>query len=271
MMLGLTAPTSGRVAVNGLDPARDPLGVKRNVGYLPDDVGFYDELTGRENLRYTGRLNHLPRKALELRMDEVLAEVGLTTAADRKVRTFSRGMRQRLGLADALMKDPPVLVLDEPTVNIDPEGVRDILALVARLRDERGTTVLLSSHLLHQVEQVCDRIGIFLAGQLVTIGSVRDLIASLDHDWTIEVEIAERHVDLTPTLRGVPGVLGVERDGATWLIEARGDIRAEIATAVASSNAHLVQLQRRGADLDAIYHQYFTSGEPQLEPAGASA
>ena len=148
--------------------------MKSQVGYLPDDVGFYEDLTGTgQNLRYTAELNRLPRQAADERIDGLLDDVGLTDAADREVGGYSRGMRQRLGLADALVKDPSILILDEPTVNIDPEGVRELLLLVERLRTDQGVTVLLSSHLLHQVEQVCDRIGIFVKGRLVAVGHGR--------------------------------------------------------------------------------------------------
>ena len=173
MLLGLTEPTAGRATVAGLDPRRDPLAVKARVGYMPDEVGFYEDLTARQNLRYTAELNRIPRPAAAGRIDRVLDDVGLTDAAEQKVGEYSRGMRQRLGLADALVKDPSILILDEPTVNIDPEGVRDLLLMVERLRTEQGVTIVLSSHLLHQVQQVCDRIGIFVKGRLVASGHDR--------------------------------------------------------------------------------------------------
>ena len=174
MLLGLTEPTSGTARVDGMIPTRDPLAVKSRVGYLPDDVGFYDDMTARQNLRYTAAAQ--PPAASRWppsRVDDLLHEVGLGDDGDRKVGGFSRGMRQRLGLADALVKDPSILILDEPTVNIDPEGVRELLLLVERLRADQGVTVLLSSHLLHQVEQVCDRIGVFVKGKLVGVGHDR--------------------------------------------------------------------------------------------------
>src|SRR5690606_4310322 len=112
MLLGLTEPTSGTVRVENMSPTRDPLGVKARVGYMPDDVGFYEDLTGRENLRYTARLNRVPRAVAEERIARLLDEVGLGADGDRRVRGYSRGMRQRLGLADALVKDPAILILD---------------------------------------------------------------------------------------------------------------------------------------------------------------
>ena len=159
MLLGLTEPTSGEARVMGLDPEREPRLVKRRVGYLPDAVGFYGGLTGRQNLRYTANLNGLRKAAAESAMVDVLEQVGLTDRADDKVETYSRGMRQRLGIADALVKSPDLLILDEPTTAIDPLGVVEILDLLRRLVDERGLAIMLSSHLLTQVQSVCDRIG----------------------------------------------------------------------------------------------------------------
>jgi ABC-2 type transport system ATP-binding protein len=156
MLLGLTEPTSGEARVLGLDPMREPLKVKAKVGYLPDQVGFYGELTAWENLRYTTRLLGLPEAEAKARMEEVLKRMGLWEVKDRRVSAFSRGMRQRLGLAEVLLKRPQVAILDEPTLGLDPEAAREFLGLIKDLKAE-GITVLLSSHLLHQVQEICDR------------------------------------------------------------------------------------------------------------------
>jgi ABC-2 type transport system ATP-binding protein len=175
MLLGLSEPTSGEARVHGFDPARHPLEVKRRVGYLPDSVGFYGRLSARENLAYTVELNGIDPDIGAARIVELLSWVGLTDAADRPTDGYSRGMLQRLGIADALVKQPSVLILDEPTAAIDPAGVAEMLALIRRLTDERGLTVLLSSHLLGQVERLCDRVGIFSRGRLVAEGTVAEL------------------------------------------------------------------------------------------------
>lgn len=175
MLLGLSEPTSGEARVLGLDPARAPLEVKRQVGYLPDSVGFYGRLSGRENLDYTARLNGIDPAEAGERIERLLDEVGLTDAADRPADTYSRGMLQRLGLADALVKQPAVLILDEPTASIDPAGVAELLDLIRGLVASEGLAVLLSSHLLSQVEQLCDRVGIFSHGRLVAEGAMADL------------------------------------------------------------------------------------------------
>ncbi len=145
MLLGLTEPTAGTAAIAGHDCTREPIAIKRMVGYLPDNVGFYGDMTGRENLRFTGRLNGLGGDALEARIGGLLRRVGLEDAADRKAGTYSRGMRQRLGVADVLIKDPKVIIMDEPTLGIDPEGMRALLSLIRDLAAKDRRTILLSS------------------------------------------------------------------------------------------------------------------------------
>ncbi|MFT3853937.1 MAG: ABC transporter ATP-binding protein [Ilumatobacteraceae bacterium] len=255
MLLGLTEPTRGTVRVGGVDPARHPLEVKSRVGYLPDEVGFYGDMTARENLRYTAALNRIGRAEAGPRIDELLADVGLTDAADQRVGTFSRGMLQRLGLADALVKQPSILILDEPTVNIDPEGVRELLLLVERLRTEQGVTVLLSSHLLHQVEQVCDRIGVFSHGKLVAAGTIDELAATIVGRWSFTVGL-DGADDPAGELRSVAGVTEVRRGDAGWAVTADRDVRADVVELVQRNGARLTHLSRDGADLDAIYHRY---------------
>ncbi len=260
MLLGLTEPTSGSVRVEGMRPTRDPLAVKARVGYMPDDVGFYEDLTGRENLMYTARLNRIPGDVARERIGRLLDDVGLGADGDRRVRGYSRGMRQRLGLADALVKDPAILILDEPTVNIDPEGVREMLLLVERLRAEQGVTVLLSSHLLHQVEQVCDRIGVFVRGRLVASGTIDALAADLDDRWVFSVGVTGL-TDARAELAAVPGVREVRRAEGRWTLVANHDVRAEVQRMVAAKGGLLSHLSREGADLDAIYQRYFQAVE----------
>lgn len=204
MLLGLSEPTSGVARVLGLDPARVPLEVKRHVGYLPDSVGFYGRLSGRENLEYTARLNGLETDAATERIAALLDQVGLTDAADRPADTYSRGMLQRLGVADALVKDPDVLILDEPTASIDPAGVAELLDLIRRLVAERGLAVLLSSHLLAQVEQLCDRVGIFSRGRLIAEGSVGELAARAG-DRALSLDEVYRRLAAAAATEGTDG------------------------------------------------------------------
>ena len=266
MLLGLTEPTSGVARVEGMLPTRDPLAVKARVGYLPDEVGFYDDLTARQNLRYTAALNRLPDKLAAERIDGLLDDVGLGADADRRVGGFSRGMRQRLGLADALVKDPSILILDEPTVNIDPEGVRELLLLVERLRTEQGVTVLLSSHLLHQVEQVCDRIGIFVKGRLVASGTLDQLAAGLADRWVFTVGV-DGIDDPGALVTSIRGVQSVRRAEGRLVVTADRDVRADVQRAVLAGGGSLTHLSREGADLDAVYLRYFR-GEGGADDGG---
>ncbi len=214
MLLGLTEPTAGEALVVGLDPVRNPLEVKRRVGYMPDSVGFYTDLTGRENLRYTTRLNRILAADAETTIDEVLEQVGLTDRADDLVDTYSRGMLQRLGIADALVKDPDILILDEPTTAIDPLGVVEILDLIRSLADDRGLAVLLSSHLLDQAQLICDRVGIFHRGRLVGRGTVPELAARYGFGTNrieIVVDSAADEGKVRAVLAAVDGVTSVDQ------------------------------------------------------------
>ncbi len=266
MLLGLTEPTSGTATVVGLDPTRDPLGVKRRVGYLPDAVGFYPSLTGRQNLRYTARLNGLEPKAAEARIDEVLDRVGLADRADSRTDTYSRGMLQRLGIADALVKDPDVLILDEPTTAIDPLGVAEMLELLRGLARERGLAILLSSHLLNQVQAICDRVGIFAAGRLIGTGTVDELatrlgFATADLELTLDLPAAAAGA-LAATLAAIPGVTevvpGPAGSSSRWVIATAPDhdadrtLRAVVDAVPAGA---LLGVGRRHVALEAIYRR----------------
>lgn len=263
MILGLTEPTSGSVSVAGLDPTRDPIGVKRLVGYLPDRVGFYEDLTGRENLLYTAALNGLDPKEAGRRAQELLERVGLQDVADRRAGGYSRGMLQRLGLADVLMKRPRIAILDEPTLGIDPEGVREMLDLISRLSREEGMTVLLASHLLHQVQQVCDRVGIFVNGKVVALGPVEELSAQIfkDEPYVLEIQANPMAEDLLSKLEALPGVDGVERNDGLLLLRCRTDLRARVARTVYEDGATLLHLTVRGRGLDEIYRRYFLTAD----------
>ncbi len=265
MLLGLTEPSGGTARVVGLDPARRPLEVKRRVGYLPDAVGFYGNLTGRENLRYTAALNGLGAETEE-QISHVLEQVGLVGRADTATDTYSRGMLQRLGIADALLKDPDVLILDEPTTSIDPIGVVEILGLLRSLVRERGMTILLSSHLLGQVQSVCDRVGIFAAGRLIGLGTVPELAARFgDGAAHLEVTIARDDAeaadpDTRAILKSIDGVSAVDWDmpSGSWHVsirpvEASGSVREALLRAVLERGLRLTSLRVVEPSLDDIY------------------
>jgi len=175
MFLGLTEPTSGKVRVCGLDPRRDPLRIKEKVGYLPENVGFYDDMDAKGNLLFVARLNRIPDEVSRRRIDELLAKVGLFEEAGKKVGTYSKGMRQRLGIAEVLIKEPTLIFLDEPTIGLDPDGTNRMLELICSLSREHNITIFFSSHLLDQVQRISDRVGIMIKGKLVAVGPIEEL------------------------------------------------------------------------------------------------
>jgi len=258
MLLGLTEPTSGSVRVLGFDPVRQPLSVKARVGYLPELVGFYDDLTARENMIYIAKLNGIPRKEAYRRIEEALEQVGLQDVADRPVATFSRGMRQRLGVAEVLLKHPQLVIMDEPTQGLDPEAAQEFLTIIKNLK-AGGITVLLSSHLLHQVQRVCDRVGLFHKGRMVLEGTVKELAQKvLGRAYRIRLEAEGPAEAIEKALRNIPGVVELNRPGANiYELEAQKDLRAEAAQAIIEAGGKIFALDIEEPSLDEIYTQYF--------------
>jgi ABC-2 type transport system ATP-binding protein len=265
MLLGLVEPTKGKIEVLGLDPRWNPLEVKRKVGYLPDAVGFYDTMTGRENLRFTARLNGI--EDYEESIETLLDLVGLGEAGDQAAGEYSRGMKQRLGVADALVKAPSVLILDEPTTAIDPEGVVEMLVLIERLAKEEGVTVLLASHLLHQVQAVCDRVAIFVKGKVVAQGTPHEL-AAVDHGKNVRVEFrlggdptkARSHLEAVGTVSDVaPG-----RVPGSWVGELDASALAPTVSGLVSGGADVIGVHRLDEDLETIYRRYFEIEEEEV-------
>jgi len=256
LLLGLTEPTGGSVRVLGRDPAREGLAVKRQIGYLPENVGFYDDLTARENIRFIARLNRIGDRESKRPIEEALAAVGLADVADRPVRTYSRGMRQRLGIAEILLKDPGLAILDEPTSGIDPEGATEILDIIVRMRDERGMTVLLSSHLLHQVQRACDRVGILHRGRLVAEGTFDELSSPSEEERVIEIRARGLDDDGINAIRAIDGVSDLTVAGE-WIRVRGNPPDGALARAVVESNGELVELRGKTATLEDVYLRYF--------------
>jgi ABC-2 type transport system ATP-binding protein len=256
MLLGLTEISSGEVSVVGFNPTREPLSVKRRVGYLPDMVGFYDQLTAADNLRYTARLIGFAQAEREKRIADALVRVGLAESAEKRVSTFSRGMRQRLGLAEILMKGVQVAILDEPTTGLDPHATTELLAIIRGFKAE-GVSVLLSSHLLERVQSVCDRVALFSGGRIALMGSVAELGRQvLGGGYVVDIEADG--AGLAERLALIPGVSGVERTGIGKLrLHADRDVRPEAAAEVVAMQGKLRFLGVQEPSLDAIYTRYF--------------
>jgi ABC-2 type transport system ATP-binding protein len=256
MLLGLTELSAGTIDIGGFDPMRDPLEVKRRVGYLPDSIGFYDNLTARHNLGYTARLAGFSRADADQRIAASLERVGLTRVADDRVATYSRGMRQRLGLAEVLMKGAEVAILDEPTSGLDPEATFELLEMIRTMKHD-GTAVLISSHLLDRVQAVCDRVALFSGGKIVLEGTVPELAQRvLGGGYIYEVEAAAGD-EIERVLAAVPGAQKVTREGRGFRVLAERDIRPALAQAVVASGAALWRLAELEPSLDTVYRHYF--------------
>ncbi|HLJ20483.1 MAG TPA: ABC transporter ATP-binding protein [Stellaceae bacterium] len=257
MLLGLTEVSGGEIRVRGFDPAREPLEVKRRVGYLPDSVGFYDNLSARENLRYTGKLAGIERGDVEARIGAALKRVSLDGVADDRVATFSRGMRQRLGLAEIAMKRSEVAILDEPTSGLDPQATFELLDMIRDLKAD-GVAVLISSHLLDRVQAVCDRVALFHQGKIVLIGTVPELAERvLGGGHTFDVEVGDNG-NMEPLVASIAGVRSVRAEGAgRYHVVASRDVGSDLATIIMSAGASLRRLERIEPGLDVIYRRYF--------------
>ncbi len=267
MMLGLTEPDAGQAEVCGINATRNPAAAKRAVGYLPDNVGFYDNMTGLENLVYIARLNKIPPAQAKEDALALLKRVGLEDAINKKTGKYSRGMTQRLGLADVLIKQPEVIILDEPTLGIDPKGVKEFLELIVQLSREEGITVLLSSHHLHQVQQVCDRVGIFVRGKLIAEGNITSLSNKLfpGDPYFIEAAIDSPDAALTKQLEEkllqAEDIQSVSYADNLLKISCLHDLSAMIAKTIVDTGVSLTGLAKKEYGLDEIYQRYFEKEE----------
>lgn len=261
-LLGLTEPTSGRVTVKGYNATSEPIRVKTVTSYLPDEVGFSGNSTGLESLVYTAMLNRVPReKAVESAQD-LLDIVGLGAVGDQKTKTYSKGMIQRLGLADVLITGPEIIVLDEPTIGIDPKGINEFLDMIRSWSKEQGITVLLCSHLLHQVQKICDRVGILVEGQLLAEGNIHELADELfgGREASITAEVDPVTDGLISELKQTETIRNVETDGGLIRIKGRREAAPLISQAVVRNGGNLYRLWYKEYGLDEIYQHYFEGG-----------
>ena len=255
MLLGLTEPTSGTARICGYNSTREPLKVKRLTGYIPEKVGFYEDLTAGYNLIYTGRLNGFPDKVVRKRVSEALDIVGLSESADQMVGEFSRGMKQRLAIADMLVKMPKVAILDEPTSGIDPQGIVHMLDLIAKISKEKKMTVIMSSHQLYQVQRICKHVGILSQGKLVTEGSLDQMEREAPGGgrFRIEIKLVEITSALIDCIKRIKGVTSVERREDSLLVSCSEDLRAQIAKTIVEANGLLVEMKIQSFTLEDIY------------------
>ncbi len=257
MLLGLTEPTSGSAMVWGFNPSREPLKVKHIVGYLPERVGFYGHMTASQNLMYTAELNGLQKEESQREIRELLTLVGLPAVGDKPIAAFSQGMKQRLGIADVLIKKPKLVFLDEPTSGIDPNGISEILNLVVKMA-KQNISIIFCSHQLNYVQKICTRVGILARGQLVAEGPIDRLgKQGMGRErYQIEVQVEEADDELIKLVRKVKGVTGITASTNSMLISCDKDLRSQIARTIVESGRSLIGIKVEEVSLEKIYKKF---------------
>ncbi|MGQ9515029.1 MAG: ABC transporter ATP-binding protein [Thermoproteota archaeon] len=262
-LMGLTVPTSGTATVGGYDIVKESKNVRKIASMLPEGAGYYEDLTARQNLDYICQLNDIPKLEREKLIKELLEAVGLAENANMKVEKFSRGMRQRLGIAEALVKKPRVVLFDEPTIGLDPQGTMEIREMLFRLKKEQGLTVLLSSHLLYEVQQTCQRIGIIRKGRLIAADTIENLSNKLASKWkaSLELELSTISPDLIQEIKNINGVISVEQEKNKIFVNMETNKSREISYTVTKHGATILLMKPREHSLDEIFLEYMKEGD----------
>jgi ABC-2 type transport system ATP-binding protein len=261
ILAGIFPPTSGEVRVAGHDPLREPLACRRAVGYFPEYAPFYPELSVVGYLRLVARLKRLPPGSRDGAVARVLADCGLESVARRRVGTLSKGYRQRVGLAQALCGDPPILILDEPTIGLDPAQVVEIRELVRGLRGTR--TVLFSSHILSEVEALCERVVVIAGGRIVGEGTPAELAARVGRRQRVVLRVHGAADAARAALAALPGTPRLEESHGTFVLEAAsdGDLARLAGEAVQQAGLGLIELRQEPLDLEEVFLHLVRRGE----------
>ncbi|MCW4034980.1 MAG: ABC transporter ATP-binding protein [Candidatus Bathyarchaeota archaeon] len=260
MLMGLSLPTSGTASVGGYSVIEQSKNVRQIAAMLPEGAGYYDDLTARQNLRYIGELNEIPRDELETRIDELFDMVSLKKWADTKVGKFSRGMKQRLGIMEVLVKKPKIAFFDEPTLGLDPKATKELRDLLIRLNKDYNLTIMMSSHLLYEIQQTCQRVLIIRKGQLVVSDSIANLSNHFDgKDRTsIEFELTKVSSDLIQKLKDIDGVTSVDKESKNKLfVQTNIDKSQEISEAITKSGSTILLMKPKEHSLEEIFLNYY--------------
>ena len=260
ILAGIFPPSSGEVRIAGRDPARDPLACRRAVGYFPEYAPFYPDLRVAGYLRFVARMKRLPRAERAGAVAQVLAWCGLEGVAGRRVGTLSKGYRQRVGLAQALCGNPPILILDEPTIGLDPEQVVEIRDLVRALGGSR--TVFFSSHILSEVEALCERVIVVARGRLVGEGTARELSERVGRRQRVVLRVDGPAEAVATALAALPGVERVAREAAAFVLEAAAsaDVARAAGEAMAARGWTIRELREEMPDLEQIFLRLVRDG-----------
>ena len=259
MLMGLSVPTKGTAIVAGHDIVEESREVRTVASILPEYSSLYGDLTAWENLDYIGKLNDQPKEEREDRVAEMLEIVGMSMWADTKLESFSRGMKQRVGIASALMKNPQIVFLDEPTIGLDPVATKEVRELVLKLNREKELTVVLASHLLHEVQVTCNKIGILNRGKLILLESMENLnrVMSGGEDRRIELRLTETTPDLIKDLKAVNGVKSVTQENNALYVYGSVDSDLEVPKTIVSHGAYILMMKPREYTLEEIFMKYY--------------
>jgi ABC-2 type transport system ATP-binding protein len=259
MMLGLTEPSSGSIRVAGFNSTKEPIKVKRVTGYLPERLGFYEDLTARQNLKYTAELNRIAQKDIEAKIVEVLEIVGLEKNKNQLVGTFSKGMKKRLGIADVLIKDPELAILDEPTEGLDVKIANQILDNIQILNKVKNITFMICSHQLNLIQKICTSIGIMSKGKLIGEGRIDHMGRGLFSEgrYIIEIELSNTNPEIIEKLQQIDSVVSVESNENVLEITSDKDIRNQLSRVILDSNMLITKMNIKDSSLEEIYLKYF--------------
>lgn len=258
-------PTKGTIRIDGHDVREDPLAVKEELGLMPDEVAFYPMLTGMQHLLYYASFYKIPRQDARKKGRDLLEQFGLTDALDKKVKAYSHGMKKRLALAQCLLHDPKVIIMDEPANGLDPAGMRYFRDLIRWLNAE-GRTIFLSSHLLSEVEQLCERVGIIDHGRIVAVDTIANLTSTLASGapTLLHVTATEISEETARTVEAIPGVTNVERTSAGINVTAAAgaDVAPEVSRALVRGGANLHGLRVDRQSLEDLFLSLTKEGDP---------
>jgi ABC-2 type transport system ATP-binding protein len=260
MLMGLSLPTSGTASVGGYNVINESKAVRQIAAMLPEGAGYYDDLTARQNLRYIGQLNDIPDPEIEKRTEELLEAVKLTKWADTKVGKFSRGMKQRLGIMEVLIKRPKVAFFDEPTLGLDPKATKELRDILIKLNKEQSLTILLSSHLLYEIQQTCQKVLILRKGKLVVADTIENLSTHLagEDRTTIEFELTKMTSDLIQKIKDIDGVTSVDKENHKLFVHTESDKSREISETITKNGSTILLMKPKEYSLEEIFLNYYT-------------
>jgi len=257
MLVGLIRPDGGTARVAGHDVLEEPMAVRRSIGYVAENQGFYKRMTAAETLDYVGMLLDMPTNERQRRSAELLELVGLADRRDSYVGTFSKGMKQRLAMAQALLSEPEVLLLDEPALGLDPMGAKEVRDLIIGLKKDRDVTIFMSSHILSEVEAVCDEVGIISHGRLLVQGSVENLRRTIGSDVRLEIVLAQPDGEVVAALQRMGCIQDVKVEGQRLMVYTTGEdeVRPQIAETIVESGGQILSFGAKETSLEEVLLQ----------------